>query len=278
MPFDFSADLRSRGFVGEAGLVVCDLHGHELYALKADQVFPAASTIKVPLLIMALEWAQQGRLHLQDRVTLKPADLVPGSGVLHELGGGLVLSWQDVLTLMVIVSDNTATNLIIEKLGVEAVNHWLDTQGCPKTRLVGKLQLPPEVQNEAQRRGERNRTTAREQADLLRQLGAGELLDSVHTELALDILSRQQYRDLIGRRVPRTATGELPYRLCSKSGELVGVHHDVGILYTPRPLVIALLSAGGTDPREHPENRDVTLLAGALWPLLASLGGVYGDI
>lgn len=270
------ADLRSRGYVGEVGLLVTDLAGRELFALNPDRSFPAASTIKVPLLVQALEEAQAGRLDLGGRVTLRAEDRVPGAGVLHELEAGLALTWQDVLTLMIVVSDNTATNMLIGRLGVEGVNAWVSRHGLTKTRLVGPLQLPPERQTEAQRRGERNRTTARDQVALLGRLARGELLDPPHTELALSILARQQLRDMLGRHVPRDAEGEPLYQVASKSGELRGVHHDVGVLFTPRPLVVALLSEGGADPREHPDNRDVGVLASALWPLLASLGGVHG--
>lgn len=272
MSFDFVGQLQGRGFAGVVGVRVCDEAGQEMFSLNADRVFPAASTIKIPLLIMLLQAAQRGELSLSDRVTIQAADRVPGAGVLHELAAGLSLTWQDVLTLMIVVSDNTATNLVIEQLGVEAVNVWLDAAGCASTRLVGKLQLPPAQRNEAQRRGERNRTTARDQTHLLGHLWRGEWLDSTHTDLALSILSRQQYRDLIGRRVPCGSGGEAAYRVASKSGELGGVHHDVGVLWTPRPLVVALLSEGGLDLREHPENRDVLLLADVLWPLLAVLG------
>lgn len=270
----FLADLRASGFTGEVALHVTDRAGTALLSLNADQVFPAASTIKVPLLVLALEWAQEGRLDLTERVPLLAQEQVPGAGVLHELGPGLALSWLDVLTLMIIVSDNTATNLVIGRLGVETVNAWLDARGLAHTRLIGPLQLPPHLQNEAQRRGERNRTSARDQATLLRRLADGELLDEAHTTRALDILGRQQLRDLIGRGVPQTAPGELLYPVASKSGELRGVHHDVGLLGTPRPLIVALLSAGGEDPREHPENRDVLRLSGALWRVLARLGEV----
>ncbi|WP_227978542.1 serine hydrolase [Deinococcus terrestris] len=270
------ADLRSRGYVGEVGLLVTDLAETELFALNPDRSFPAASTVKVPLLVQALEEAQAGRLDLSARVTMTAQDRVPGSGVLHELGAGLALTWQDVLTLMTVVSDNTATNLVIGRLGEGAVNAWLALRGLTHTHLIGKLQLPPERQNEAQRRGERNRTSAQDQVALLGRLVRGELLDPPHTELALSILTRQQFRDILGRHVPRDADGEPLYRVASKSGELRGVHHDVGVLFTPRPLVVALLSQGGLDPREHPDNRDVEALAGALWPLLALLGGVHG--
>lgn len=270
------ADLRSRGYPGEVGLLVTDLAGNELFALNPGVSFPAASTVKVPLLVQALGEAQAGRLDLSARVTVTAGDRVPGSGVLHELDPGLALTWRDVLTLMIVVSDNTATNLVIDRLGEGAVNAWLAERGLTHTHLVGRLQLPPERQNGAQRRGERNRTAARDQVRLLGRLARGELLDPVHTELALSILARQQFRDLLGRHVPRGADGELLYRVASKSGELRGVHHDVGVLFTPRPLVVALLSQGGTDPREHPDNRDVGVLAGALWPLLALLGEGHG--
>lgn len=276
----FQAHLMAAGFTGVVGLRVTDLNGAELIAWNADRVFPAASTIKVPLLVLALQEAQAGRLDLSGRVTVQSGDRVPGAGVLHELDGGLTLTWRDALTLMIIVSDNTATNLVIGRLGVDAVNTWLIARGLTGTRLVGKLQLPPEQRTEAQRRGERNATSARDQTALLRALVAGEVLDEAHTALALDILGRQQYRDLIARHVPCGPDGERLYRSATKSGELHGVHHDVGVLFAPRPLVVALLSEGGADPREHPENRDVRALSRALWPLLCALGGIasQGDI
>ncbi|UBV42794.1 class A beta-lactamase-related serine hydrolase [Deinococcus taeanensis] len=276
----FQASLRGGGFPGTVGLRVCTLAGEDLVAWNAERVFPAASTIKVPLLIMALQAAQAGRLDLRGQVVVGAADRVPGTGVLHELLPGVTLAWQDVLTLMIIVSDNTATNLLIGRLGVEAVNTWLAAQGLRSSRLVGKLQLPAEQRSEAQRRGERNATTARDQTDLLLALMRGELLDGAHTALALDILERQHHRDLIGRRVPCGADGERLYRSATKSGELLGVRHDVGVLFTPRALVVALLSEGGRDPREHPENEDVRVLADALWTLLSDLGGLgaRGDI
>jgi len=272
----FQAHLAASGFPSTVGLRVTDVTGAELIAWNAERVFPAASTIKVPLLVLALQEAQAGRLDLSARVTIQPGDRVPGAGVLHDLDGGLALTWRDVLTLMIVVSDNTATNLVIGELGVDAVNAWLAAQGLTGTRLVGKLQLPPGQRNEAQRRGERNATTARDQTALLRALVAGDVLDEAHTALALDILGRQQYRDLIARHVPCGPDGERLYRSATKSGELLGVHHDVGVLFTPRPLLVGLLSEGGVDPREHPENADVRTLAGALWPLLAALGGDPG--
>ena len=268
--------LASQGYAGRAALVVQDADtGKTLHAENADELLPAASIIKLWLLVRGLWAVQSGQVGLDERLSMQAADRVPGSGVLHDLGAGLALSWLDLLTLMVTVSDNTATNLVIGRLGLTELQAWL-AEDWPQTRLVGRLQLPPEQQSEAQRRGERNSTTAAQAADLLGKLYRGELLDDAHTVLALGILGRQQYRDLLARHMPRDASGEPLYRSLSKSGELRGVHHDAGLLLLPRPLCVVLLSVGGSDPREHPDNRDVGLLAATIWPLLAALGQVSG--
>lgn len=273
----FGQRLRASGFTGTVGLLIQDEAGRDLCSLNAERVFPAASLIKLPLLVLGLQAAQRGDVALTERLPLPAAERVPGAGVLHELDAGLELTWRDLLTLMIVVSDNTATNLVIERLSLEEVQAALPGLGLTRTRLVGKLQQPSERQNAAQRRGERNRTTPRDMLALLGRLRRGEYLDPAHTALALDILGRQQLRDLIGRRVPCGPDGEPLYRVLSKSGELSGVHHDAGWLLTPRPLAVACLSMGGEDAREHPENRDVLRLADALWPVLSSLGlGVGG--
>ena len=268
--------LASQGYAGRAALVVQDADTAEtLHTEGADETLPAASIIKLWLLVRGLRAAQVGQTGLGERLSMQAEDRVPGSGVLHDLGAGLALSWLDLLTLMVTVSDNTATNLVIGRLGLPDLQAWLAAE-WPQTRLVGRLQLPPDQQSEAQRRGERNSTTAAQAADLLGRLYRSELLDAAHTALALGILGRQQYRDVLARHLPRDASGEALYQSLSKSGELRGVHHDAGLLLLPRPLSVALLSVGGSDPREHPDNRDVDLLAATIWPLLATLGQVSG--
>ena len=268
--------LASQGYAGRAALMVQDADTAEtLHTEGADETLPAASIIKLWLLVRGLRAAQVGQTGLGERLSMQAEDRVPGSGVLHDLGAGLALSWLDLLTLMVTVSDNTATNLVIGRLGLPDLQAWL-AEEWPQTRLVGRLQLPPDQQSEAQRRGERNSTTAAQAADLLGRLYRSELLDAAHTALALGILGRQQYRDVLARHLPRDASGEALYQSLSKSGELRGVHHDAGLLLLPRPLSVALLSVGGSDPREHPDNRDVDLLAATIWPLLATLGQVSG--
>ena len=263
---------------GTVSVVVRDAStGAVLLERLPDPPFHAASTIKVPLLVRALQRVDQGTLSLDARTALRAEDRVGGAGVLHELDAGLALTLRDLLTLMIVVSDNTATNIVIDLLEIDDVNAFLRAQGFTVIDLVGQLQLPTERHNERQRRGERNRANARELAELLFRLNRGDLLSPTSTALALDILRRQQLKDIIGRRAPRNDDGELRFEVASKSGELTGVHHDVGIVRTPRPLVITLFSDGGEDPREHPENREVALLAEFISVLIEHFGDITPD-
>lgn len=272
MNSDFDETLAGHG--GAVSVRVLDFEGKVLFEHDPERVYPSASLIKLPLLLLALQRVERGEADLDERLTLRAEDRVEGSGVLHELGAGLRPSLGDLLTLMIVVSDNTATNLVIERLGLEDVNAFVRDQGWQATELIGPLQLPPERKNARQRAGERNRTSARDTSDMLLRLVRGELLSPALSALALDILSRQQLRDIVARDVPRGAHGELLYRVASKSGELNGVHHDVGVVWTPRPLVVAVLSEGGRDPREHPDNADVSLLARFTGRLIARLGDI----
>jgi len=260
-PSTFYAQLEQtlQDFEGTFGLCVQPLEEGAFPTLEwnADEPFPAASTIKVPILIAALQQVERGVLELGKRYPLEEGDAVGGAGVLHELEPGLKLSLQDYLTLMIVVSDNTATNKTIEIVGQDAVNALLE--GYPSTELVGQLQLPFEKQNERQRRGERNRTSPRDLTRLMNALNGGFLLNPDMTALALNILERQQYKDMVGRSLPRDEHGELTVRVCSKSGEILGTRNDVALVYGPVPYAIALMTKGGRDPREHPENSMVLL-------------------
>jgi len=260
-PSTFYAQLEPllETFEGTFGLCVRPLEEGTFPILEwnADESFPAASTIKVPILIEALRQVDKGILELSKRFALEDSDRVGGAGVLHELESGLKLTLRDWLTLMIVVSDNTATNKIIEIVGQDAVNALLE--GCPSTELVGKLQLPFEKQNERQRRGERNKSSPRDLTRLMFELHHGHLLNPEMTALALNILEKQQYKDMVGRSLPRDEHGELTVKVCSKSGEILGTRNDVALVYGPVPYAVALMTKAGLDPREHPENEVVLL-------------------
>ena len=260
-PSTFYAQLEPllQDFEGTFGLCVQPLEERAFPILEwnADQPFPAASIIKVPILIAALQGVQNGALELSQRYPLKEGGAVGGAGVLHELEPGLELTLRDYLTLMIVVSDNTATNKVIEIMGQDAVNALL--KPYPSSELVGSLQLPFAKQNERQRRGERNRTSPRDLTHLMAALHHGYLLNPEMAALALNILEKQQYKDMVGRSLPRDEHGELTVQVCSKSGEIMGTRNDVALVYGPVPYAITLMTKGGLDPREHPENEMVRL-------------------
>jgi beta-lactamase class A len=243
---------------GTVGVYVrrVDLPGEALL-FNADEVFPAASVIKVPLLAAALALVQEERLDLLARHVVAPADQVPGAGVLHVLEPGLEPTTRDLLTLMIVVSDNTATNMVIDLVGgIEEANRRFEGWGLRSTRLVGKLQLPWGLRNDEQRAGRLNETTPRETGLLLERLWRRELLYDNVSDLALAILQGQQHNDVIPRYLPEGL------RILHKTGEIDGVRNDAGLVVDgDRVYVVVLLSKGLSDPREHPDNAGTLALA-----------------
>lgn len=246
-------ELVSR-FDGEVSLCVSDMQGEMLFVHEEHRVFKAASLIKLPILSCALEQVQQDSLSLQDRLIVSRENQVPGAGILHEMETGLSLTVQDLLTLMVVVSDNTATNVLIEALGIDKINRHIKHIGLKNTFLVGKLQMPPEGQNEQQKAGQRSTTCAADMNLWLQKLIHTELLNPTLSQWATNVLKRQQDLNGIARRLPRTPEGELMFEVASKSGEIDLHRHDVGMVYAPRPYVVCLLSRGSKDLREHPDH------------------------
>ena len=237
----------------------------ETYTHRATETVRAASLIKLPLLVHALSEVARGGLRLEQRLPLSPDDQVGGAGVLHRLQGGLEPSLQDLLTLMIIVSDNTATNLVIDLLGLGSANAFIQSLGMQQTRLVGKLQLPLEKQNEAQRRGEANATCAADVLGLLLQLQRGDLLPPELTDLALTILKQQQYTEALARYLPTDKELFENYvTVASKSGCLRGLWHDAGIVFAPdgTPLyALVVMTEGSRDTSYSWEQEGMLLIA-----------------
>ncbi len=210
----------------------------------ADQPFVAASVIKLPLLAAAYEAAAEGRLRLDEPVRWEPEDQVLGCGVLRELTPGGTLPLRDLLALMVVVSDNTAANLVLERVGVTAVNDFCARHGLVGTRLVRPLMIVPEGAVGT------NRVTAADIAGLLARLARGEVVSWDASRRMIDILKRQQFRDGIPALLPEPAAerplGSLPpWEVANKPGAIDGYQHDVGLVYLPgQCFALAVLTSG----------------------------------
>ncbi len=224
--------------------------------------FPAASVIKLPLLFTALKQVDDGKLHLHQRVQMQQEDLASGSGVLQTLDAGLNPSLKDILTLMIIVSDNTATNLCLDAItsndtpGFEILNNQMQSWGFLNTQAVGKLQVPWQKKTEAQKNGAVAKTNCQDCIDMLEQLHNGTLLSAASTELALHTLGQQQYTEMIGRHLPEGT------RIATKSGQIVGTRNDVGLVWAGQtPYAVAFFTEGVKDERHSVDNEAVLAVA-----------------
>ncbi|MBI2263731.1 MAG: serine hydrolase [Armatimonadetes bacterium] len=203
------------------------LDGEEL-GRSAEEVFPAASLVKIPVLTTLFREYDAGRLDLSLQYSLASSDQVGGAGVLQFLTPGLSISLRDLAFLMVVVSDNTATNVLIDILGMDAVNSDLEEWGLSETRLRRKLMTDLTSQPA-------NFTTPREMVRLLARIYGDTGFSKESRESMLTILQGQQFREIIPRWLPP----DVP--VAHKTGEITGVRHDAGIVLLPeRPFAICL--------------------------------------
>ena len=217
------------GVDGVVGVTIQDLTTTERFALRGDTVFTQASAIKLPVLVELFRQVEQGRHGLDDLITLEQNDVVPGSGVLQRLTPGSVrMTLRDVATLMVTVSDNTATNMIIDRVGMENVNQTMVRLGLPQTKLQRKM-----MDSEAWLADRENLSTPNEQARLLELIHRGDVLNDASRKELLHILSIPKS----SRIRPLLPSGT---RVAHKTGTVSGVVVDVGIVYLEgRPFIIA---------------------------------------
>lgn len=222
---------------GTLGMALKDVN-NQYYYWNEDVLFPAASMIKIPILIELLRRHDKGDISLETEVRLKDKDKVGGAGVLKELHSGLSLSLEDLAYLMIIISDNTASNMLIDVLGMESINQTIKKMGLVHTSLKRKLMVSPDLPPV-------NFTTPRETLILLQSLEEGSFLSPASSEKAIKILLKQQYNEKIPFYLPREV------KVAHKTGEITGVRHDAGIVFLPqRTYILALFTKDVEDGRQ----------------------------
>lgn len=224
-------------FDGVLGVAVQDLRSGQTFRVQADVVFPQASSIKIPILIELYRQAQQGRIHLRERIELRQSQMIGGSGVLQRFGDGTsALALRDLAMLMIVLSDNTATNLLIDRLGMDSVNALLRDNGMTNSRLQRRM-----MDVDAGRASRENLSTPREMTELLERLYRGRLLDAEHTAQVLEVLSYPKPSPL------RTGLpAHIP--LANKPGSIPGVRCDSGlVLLEQRPYAISVMTTYAAD-------------------------------
>jgi beta-lactamase class A len=230
------AKLRARiqavdeGLDGVLGVAVKDLTSGATIAVRPDVVFPQASSIKLAVLYELYRQAEEGRLDLQE--TTRPAlPRVAGGGVLQVLGGRVTLTWRDLAVLMMGWSDNEATNLLMDKVGLDAVNRRLDALSLPRTRLQRKM-----MDLDAARAGRENVSTPEEMLRLIEAMHRGTGLSAPRAKDMLEVAAVEKESPF---RVP------LPpgLRVLDKPGSLEGVRGVTAIVEVPnRPYAAAIMT------------------------------------
>jgi beta-lactamase class A len=265
---------------GRVALYATQLNTGREVSLDADAVVQTASVIKLTILFEAMEQVRAGKAHWEDKITLQPGDAVSGSGILLFLDTPQVLTLKDVLTLMIVMSDNTATNLAIDKIGLDAVNARIAWLGLKDTHLYKKIGKPAtEPMPEDQAKFGLGKSTPREMARVMRRIGQCVLTqasymgeseyaapptenDTAICGVAMKMLRNQFYRDTIPRYLEKLDATEMGSGIASKTGSLNAVRADVAIVAGKTgPMVLSIFTYENADTGWTAENEGEVTIA-----------------
>lgn len=220
-----------KDFKGKVWIYAKNLDSGKEYALRADEQVRTASTIKLPIMVGVFHQIALGKAAWTDEFIITKQNKQGGSGILSEFSEGSKIDLRTATNLMIVVSDNTATNLILDKISSNAVNDFMESLGLKNTKSLRKIggggdsKAYQEPLNKLFGIGV---STPREMAKLLEMLERGEVISKEASAEMIAILKRQQYTDGIGRNLLDTVP------VASKSGALDRLRSDVGIVYTRR--------------------------------------------
>ena len=223
---------------GTVSLFAKNLDTGKTFAIRADARVRTASTIKLPIMATLFHEVKADRVQWNEMLAVNKEDKVSGSGILREFTDGIKFPIRDLMHLMIVMSDNTATNVILDRITADTVNRYMDELGLKQTRSLRKVRgdgnelKSPSGFSEAGKLEENKRfglgvSTPREMVLLLETIEKGEIVSKEACKEMIAVLKRQHYTEGIGRR-----RGSMP--VASKSGSLDALRSDVGIVYHPK--------------------------------------------
>ena len=226
-PLDSQIRAEVANFKGKVYLFARNLDTGETYSYNGDERVKTASTIKIAVMIEAWARVAEGKAKWTDELVLTKAARYSGSGILPEMSDGLRLSLQDCVRLMMLLSDNTATNMVLDYLGTDSVNERMNSLGFKSTRpmrRVGGGGDTKEGKIADNKRFGLGATTPHEMVDILEKLERGQLINATASKEMVDLMKREQGRFAIGRTIPDT--------VATKYGALDALRSCVGIVYS----------------------------------------------
>jgi beta-lactamase class A len=243
------------------GVAIIDLTDKRSFYLNADAVYPTASTIKIAVLAELYNQDERGSgARLSDLYTVDAKDLVGTEGALQVMTPAVTrLTNRDLAALVVTVSDNSATNVLIDRVGMDNVNAWLERVGLKQTRLRRHM-----LDVKAAQEGRENTATPRELGTLLTALYEGRALKKATSDELIKMLSTPK-----SSYIPTLLPAELA--IANKSGFLDGVRNDAGIVFVPgRPFAIVVMTTFAANEVEA--ERGIARIARAAWSYFDRIG------
>ena len=233
---------------GKTSFYYKNLVSGKTFGLNASVPIIAASVIKLPIMAEFFFQAAEGRIDMDTVYAIQADDKLPSCGALSYLHDGIKVTLKDLCTLMIILSDNTATNLLIRRLDMAAINQRIRSLGLKSTELTRLL-----FDTKAQEKGLENRVSAEDMGRLFSLLYEGKLVSTQASKQMLDILKNQRLN------------GKMPFFLhgvpmAHKTGEDDGISHDVGIVYAEEPFIACFLSEETNVPAFERWIQDTTFL------------------
>jgi len=245
------AEKRIADSHAEVGIAFCALDGKWQWFFHADHSFHAASTMKVPVMIELFHQVKEGKVRLDESITVhnefqsivdgSPYKLDPADDSETELykAEGQTRTLEQLCELMITVSSNLATNLVIEKLGVENIRATVHALGADRVNVLRGVE-----DGKAFEKGLNNTTTARGLEVLMTAIANGKAVDTESSQKMIAILEKQHFNEGIPAGLPAGT------RVAHKTGEITKIHHDAAIVFAPRPFVLVILVRGLADQKE----------------------------
>jgi beta-lactamase class A len=231
---------------GKIGVYYKDLRTGNTFSYNENEAFKAASVIKLPILAATLHRIKQGLLRKDDCIRLKAEDKVPSCGALSYMHSGLEVTIMDLCHLMIILSDNTATNMLINLLGMDNINSLMSELGLRSTRVNRLL-----FDVEGRKLGKENYYAPAEIGCLLEQIYTKKLISVDICEDIIEIMKQQQ----INHKIPYFISDEV--EIAHKTGEDDGITHDVGIVYSKNPFILCFASNNTNVPQTEDALRKI---------------------
>jgi beta-lactamase class A len=229
----------------EVAVAIRTLDGGTELLIQPDKPFHAASTMKIPVMIELFRQAESGRIALDEPMPVQNEFHSIVDGSMYRLSvdddsdgevyaqAGKTMTPRQLCEAMITVSSNLATNILIEKLGVEAIRRTVTNMHADGMQVLRGVE-----DDKAFAKGLNNTTTARGLMTLLLQIANGEAVSPAASRAMVNILSRQRFHDAIPAGVPEGVV------VAHKTGNITKIHHDAAIVYGPRPFVIVVLVRG----------------------------------